>query len=402
MGHQPVSRWAALGRGHPFFPHVAQPLSVCVFVRRADHDATRPARIHYRALHGKRAEKFTQLRAVGLDDDGWWDAHARGTRPFTPAALSGWEEYLGLDALLPWGSLGFTTNRSWVTSPHPSVLQRRWAGLCGEQDPEAKALLFKETGDRRLDARVTCLLRYLSGVLGLDGVTVHDLAAYAVAVAGHTAFTEQFAEELLTPGVRLPLTRDPDLWSEAVRVGRAFLWAATYGEQGDPLDAPTAGEERVDFPPGDPRQVRYVTPIGSAVPNTLAYDEESGTLHVGPGTFTGVPPEVWNYEVGGMRIVKKWFGYRTASPTIRKTSPLDDIHVISWPREWTEELIELLSVLRRLVALGPAQQALTTSIVDSPVVTLSDLTSAGVLPPHSRVTKARRRVVLDFDTPDEP
>ncbi|MGA5325315.1 type ISP restriction/modification enzyme [Streptomyces griseoincarnatus] len=492
------------------FPHVAQPLSVCVFVRRADHDATRPARIHHRALHGKRAEKFAQLRAVGLDDDGWRDTHAQGTRPFTPAALSGWEEYVALDALFPWGSPGCKTNRSWVTSPHPSVLQRRWARLCDEQDPETKALLFKETRDRRLDTRPACLpgfphpdrtvdaeagtrppllrialrsfdrqwliadnrmldfprpdlwdslqpgqvflnqqssheidsgpalvatallpdthhfngrggrvhpvlhpdgsanvptglLRYLSGVLALDGVTVHDLAAYAVAVAGHSAFTEQFAEELLTPGVRLPLTRDPELWGEAVRVGRAFLWAATYGAWGDPPETPASGQESVDFPPGDPRQVRYVTPIGSAVPDTLTYDEESGTLRVGPGAFTGVPPEVWNYEVGGMRIVKKWFGYRKSSPTSRRTSPLDDLHVTAWPSEWSAELVDLLSVLRRLVDLAPAQQSLTTRIVNSPVVTTTDLTSAGVLPPQPRADRARRRVVLDFGRPaNEP
>lgn len=494
------------------FPHVAQPLAVCLFVRRADHDAARPARIRYRALHGKRAEKFAQLRALGLDDDGWRDTHTQGVRPFTPAALSGWEEYPALDALFPWGSPGCKTNRSWVTSPHPSVLHRRWARLGGEQDPEAKALLFKETGDRRLNARVTCLpgfphpdraiggeagtrppllrialrsfdrqwliadnrvldrprpelweslqpgqvflnqqssheidsgpalvatallpdthhfngrggrvhpvlhpdgsanvptglLRYLSGVVGLDGVTVHDLAAYAVAVAvavaGHSAFTEHFAEELLTPGVRLPLTRDPELWGEAVRVGRAFLWAATYGESGDPSDAPASGQDGVGFPSGDPRQVRYATPIGSAVPDALVYDEGNSTLHMGPGTFTGVPPGVWNYEVGGMRIVKKWFGYRKASPTSRRTSPLDDLHVTAWPSEWSAELIDLLSVLRRLVDLAPAQQALTTAIVNSPVVTITDLTSAGVLPPQPGATRARRRVVLDFGQADE-
>ncbi|MBA5221921.1 DNA methyltransferase [Streptomyces griseoaurantiacus] len=429
-------------------------------------------------------------------------------RPFTPAALSGWEEYPALDALFPWGSPGCKTNRSWVTSPHPSVLQRRWARLCGEEDLEAKAVLFKETRDRRLDTRPACLpgfphpdrtideeshsrppllrialrsfdrqwliadnrvldfarpdlweslqpgqvflnqqssheidsgpalvatallpdthhfngrggrvhsvlhpdgsanvptglLRYLSAALGLDKVTVHDLAAYAVAVAGHSAFTEQFAEELLTPGVRLPLTRDPELWSEAVRVGRAFLWAATYGSWGDPPETPVSGQEGVDFPPGDPRQVRYMTPVGSAVPDTLTYDQESGTLRVGPGTFTGVPPEVWNYEVGGMRVVKKWFGYRKASPTSRRTSPLDDVHVTSWPSEWSAELVDLLSVLRRLVDLAPAQQALTTRIVQSPVVTITDLMSAGVLPPQPRADRPRRRVVLDFDRPAE-
>ncbi|MFB9516493.1 type ISP restriction/modification enzyme [Streptomyces purpureus] len=51
------------------------------------------------------------------------------------------------------------------------------------------------------------LLAHLTTELGIPRVTVHDLAAYVVAVTGHSKFTKQFTEELLTPGVRLPLTR---------------------------------------------------------------------------------------------------------------------------------------------------------------------------------------------------
>ncbi|MFF0291368.1 type ISP restriction/modification enzyme [Streptomyces sp. NPDC005262] len=98
----------------------------------------------------------------------------------------------------------------------------------------------------------TGLLRYLAGALGLDKVTVRDLTAYAMAVAGHSAFTEYFAEELLTPGVRLPLTRDPELWSEAVRIGHEFLWAATYGESGTRPDASASDQDGVGFSRGDP------------------------------------------------------------------------------------------------------------------------------------------------------
>ncbi|MEU9097417.1 type ISP restriction/modification enzyme [Streptomyces sp. NPDC048361] len=444
---------------------------------------------------------------MSLDDGGWRDAHAGGVRPFTPATLSGWDDYPALDEVFPWGTLGITSNRSWVHSPSASVLQQRSSRLQAEEDPEAKALLFKETRDRHLGKRVvglpgfphpdrgigedprtrpprlriarrsfdrqwliadnrvldfprpdlweslqpgqvflnqqssheissgpalmatallpdthhfngrggrvhpvlhpdgsanvpTGLLRYLARALGLDELTAHDLAAYAVAIAGHSGFTERFTEELLTPGVRLPLTRDPALWSEAVRVGRAFLWAATYGDAGAPPAEHGSGRPSVAFPAGDPRQVRYETGIGSCVPDTLGYDAETATLRVGPGAFTGVPPDVWNFEVGGMNVIKKWFGYRKASPASRKTSPLDDIHVTSWPSEWTEELIDLLSVLRRLVDLAPAQQALTTKIVGAPVVTVADLTSAGVLPPQPAASRARRRVALQFGEPD--
>ncbi|MEN1889264.1 type ISP restriction/modification enzyme [Streptomyces mirabilis] len=148
--------------------------------------------------------------------------------------------------------------------------------------------------------------------------------------------------------------------------------------------------------------MKYATHIGTDVPESLTYDEERNALHVGPGVFTGVPPGVWNYEVGEMRIVRKWFGYRKASPTSRRTSPLDDIHVTSWPSTWTEELIELLSVLRRLVDLVPAQHAVTVKIVNSPVISRADLTSSGILPPQPRANRGRRRVVLEFDDPAQP
>ncbi|MEU6488375.1 type ISP restriction/modification enzyme [Streptomyces sp. NPDC046887] len=486
------------------FPHVAQPLCIGLFVRRTDHDSARPARIHHRALRGRRAEKFAQLRNVGIDDGGWRNTHTEGVRPFTPATSSGWDDFPALMDLFPWGSPGCKTNRSWVTSPSEGVLRNRWARLAGETDPEERARLFKETRDRRLGSRPaslpghphpgrvlaqdsgacppllrvalrsfdrqwmvadhrvldfprpelwealqpsqiflnqqhthvissgpalvatallpdtdhfngrggrvhpalhpdgsgnvpTGLLRHLTLVLGLSEVTVHDLAAYALGVAGHSAFTERFAEDLLTAGVRIPLTRDPELWRAAVETGGEVLWAATYGERGKAPDGPAVAGTDVGFPPGDPRQVRYMTPIGTDVPDELTYDEESHTLLVGPGAFGGVPPEVWHYEVGGMRIVRKWFGYRRASPTSRKSSPLDDVHVTAWPSLWTVELIELLSVLRRLVDLASVQRALTEKILDSPVITGADLAAAGVLPPQPKADRARRRIDLDVD-----
>ncbi|NEE24624.1 DNA methyltransferase, partial [Streptomyces sp. SID7982] len=45
------------------------------------------------------------------------------------------------------------------------------------------------------------LLSHLSRSTGTGPVSAADLAAYIVAVTAHSAFTEHFAEELLTPGV---------------------------------------------------------------------------------------------------------------------------------------------------------------------------------------------------------
>lgn len=234
------------------------------------------------------------------------------------------------------------------------------------------------------------LLTYMTHAMGGEPVTVMDLAAYTVAVTGHSAFTERFTEELLTPGVRLPLTRDPGLWRRATALGRGLLWASTYGER---FASPDAGRPSgaIEFPSGDERQVRYLTHIGSGVPEHMSYEAEAQALRVGDGTFAPVPEAVWTYHVGGMRVVNKWFGYRKAKPTSKRTSPLDDIHVESWPPEWTKELIELLSVLRRLTDLGPAQSDLLTGILAGPVATHADLMAAGVLLASETGRKPRYR-----------
>ncbi|RKN10205.1 type ISP restriction/modification enzyme [Streptomyces radicis] len=482
------------------FPGVAQPLAISIFVRRAglERGKGHRARVHYRALAGRRAEKFRQLREVGLDDGGWRDAHTRSPRPFTPRTDSGWEDFPALGDLFPWGSPGMKSNRSWVSDPSAEVLRRRWATLIRSGDPRTKAEQFKETRDRDLhtarpplpgrtarsrpigeetdaqpdlvrtalrsfdrqwliaDSRVLDfprpdlwaslqdgqiflnqqsshaiesgpavvathllpdthhfngrggrvlpllhpdgspnlplgLLPHVARSVRQDGVTATDLAAYVLAVAGHEAFTRRFAEELLTPGVRLPLSRDARLWARAVALGREMLWASTYGGRcADPDGGRRAGQ--VQFPLGDARQVRYLTPIGSRIPGQLEYDPATRTLHVGDGSFAPVPEVVWAYDVGGMRIVSKWFGYRKSSPTSKRTSPLDDLRAEHWPHEWTSELIDLLSVLRRLTDLAPAQEDLLAEILAGPVITEAELTAAGVLPIPAVARKARQPV----------
>ncbi|MEV7345865.1 type ISP restriction/modification enzyme [Streptomyces sp. NPDC093544] len=490
------------------FPGVAQPLAIYIFVRKAglERGPEHRARIHYRAVNGKRSDKFAQLKQIHLDDGGWHDTHSQGARPLTPATESGWEDFPELNDLFPWGSPGIKANRSWVSAPSAEILRRRWARLIRESDPVQKVELFKETRDLNLTDRgqplqgiasptrplveetrttphlirtalrsfdrqyliadnraldyprpdlwasrqdgqlflnqqssheigsgpavvathlipdthhfngrggrtmpllhpdgtpntPTGFLPYLARALDRASLSLDDLAAYTIAVAGHSGFTERFTEELLTPGVRLPLTLVSDLWDKAVALGREVLWTSTFGDRyAEPSAGRPAGS--VQFAPGDTRQVKYVTHIGDTLPARMRYEPESETLHVGDGTFSPVTEAVWTYDVGGMEIVKKWFGYRKASPNSKRTSPLDDIHVESWPPEWTGELIELLSLLRRLTDLAPAQAELLAGILAGPTVTQKDLQSASVLPVRPAARKARLRATGGlFDDP---
>lgn len=223
------------------------------------------------------------------------------------------------------------------------------------------------------------LLDTLAARLGRP-VSDEDLIAYFAAVAAHRGFTARFAGDLVTPGIRVPLSADPALWTEAVSIGREACWVQTYG---DAFSDWSAGRPigEIRYPAGDARRPQCPFPVDSAgLPATIHHDPTTDTLHVGTGTFTPVPAAVWEYDVGGAPVVRKWFSYRKASPGGRASSKLDAIHTDRWPFEWTVELNELLTLLRRLVELEPAQADLLDRIVAGPLITVAELTAAGVFP----------------------
>lgn len=227
-------------------------------------------------------------------------------------------------------------------------------------------------------------------------VAARDITSYVAAVAGHPAFTARFLDELQTPGVRIPLTADPDLFDQAVALGDQVIWAATYGaaaanpEQGRPADA-------IAFPFGDDRRLRNLTPIGDRLPEKITYNEHTQILQAGAGTFGPVTPRMWEYTVSGMNVIRHWFGYRKANPSGKKTSPLDDINIDHWPLEWVTELNELLTALRRITDLEPSQEALLDHIVNGPIITGPQLAMAGVKFPQTAKDRKPRSNITDGD-----
>jgi hypothetical protein len=118
----------------------------------------------------------------------------------------------------------------------------------------------------------------------------------------------------------------------------------------------------------------------AGMPERITYDETTGTLHVGEGEIGPVPPEVWNYQVSCMPVVKHWFGYRRKNPSGNRKSPLDQIVATTWTSAMTTELLELLNVLGRCVELEPAQRELLDRIAAGPLITVDDVTASAVLP----------------------
>jgi hypothetical protein len=66
----------------------------------------------------------------------------------------------------------------------------------------------------------------------------------------------------------------------------------------------------------------------------------------------------------------------------RKPSLLGDIQPDHWPHEYTSDLIDLLNVLGRLVAIEPQQAKLLDEILSGPLLDQNSLPAAGALKPQ--------------------
>jgi len=207
-------------------------------------------------------------------------------------------------------------------------------------------------------------------------VSPEDVMAYLASVMAHPAFTARFLPDLVQPGLRVPLTADPTLFAEVAELGREVIWLHTYGERffdpdnGRPKGPPRmAPDERPTIPaegaiPGAPEPL----------PETMEYDPAKRRLNIGRGFIDHVSPEMWNYEVSGKQVVRHWFSYRRRDRTRpqigdkRPPSPLDRVQPDHWLAEYTSDLIDLLNVLGRLVALEPRQADLLVRILAGPKI----------------------------------
>lgn len=230
------------------------------------------------------------------------------------------------------------------------------------------------------------LLALLSTTYGKP-VTAADVMAYVAAMLAHPAFTARFKEDLIRPGLRVPVTVEATLFDRAVTLGREVIWLHTYGDR---FADPASG--RPAAPPRMPKGQGPTIPVGgtilgapNALPDTMHHDPSTSRLHVGEGFIENVTAAVADYEVSGRNVLRQWFSYRKADrtrPVIGDRRPPSALHKIQpdhWLPEYTKDLLNLLHVLGRLVALEPAQATLLDEICAAPLLTEASLTGAGAL-----------------------
>ncbi|MBL7955957.1 MAG: N-6 DNA methylase [Flavobacteriales bacterium] len=242
------------------------------------------------------------------------------------------------------------------------------------------------------------LLVYLRKHIG-EGLGAPEVMTYIAAVAANPAYPARFQEELGTPGLRIPLTRDKELFARAVALGRRVIWLHTFGErmtddaEGRPFGPPRLPADRRPFMPAE----GAIPNIPEDMPDTIGYDESTRRLHIGKGFIENVDAAVWNYEVSGKQVLKHWFSYRKldrSRPQMgdrRPPSKLGDIQPDHWLAEYTTELINVLNILTMLVDLETEQAELLDRICASDLMTEAELKEAGALVKPQVLKKAGRK-----------
>ncbi len=122
-----------------------------------------------------------------------------------------------------------------------------------------------------------------------------------------------------------------------------------------------------------------------AMPHELDYDAGARRLKIGTGYIANVAPQVWAYEVSGKRVLSQWWSYRRkdrSKPPMgdkRPPSELSNIQPTAWLPEYTTELLAVLRVLTRLVALEPRHLALLDRVIAGPLIDADVLRATGAL-----------------------
>jgi len=197
-----------------------------------------------------------------------------------------------------------------------------------------------------------------------------DLAAYVYALLSCPGYYSKFAEALVTPGPRVPLSGSPELFKRACTLGRDLLWLHSFGQR-------CTSRTRPDEIPRHPA-ISWTEPV-KELPNSMKnvfYDPIKQELHIGTGTVSGVREEIWSFTVSGWPVVQRWIAYRTRKGHGRAaTRPglLDKIRPDRWEDDWNVELLEVLTVLTLTVDRFEEQALLLDEICQGPLIGVDKL-----------------------------
>ena len=98
-------------------------------------------------------------------------------------------------------------------------------------------------------------------------------------------------------------------------------------------------------------------------------------------------PEIWNFTISGLEVVKSWLAYRMKKRAGKSSSSLDAIRPAGW--QFDEEVLDLLWVLEATLDLLPEVTDLLNQVLASDLFVAADF-------PRPKDTERRGPSVLGF------
>ena len=197
-------------------------------------------------------------------------------------------------------------------------------------------------------------------------ITAEDLFAYVYAVLANPSYVSRFKEELQIPGPRLPITKNPVVFSQGAELGRTLIRLHTYGTR---FRSPNDGFQLSGI-------AAILSPIPSepeSYPTSFKFDSKKQLLEIGDGKVQGVTPEVWKFSISGLEALQSWLKYRMKKGAGKKSSPLDEIRPESWTQQLTDELLELLWVLESTLTIYTDLDTFVDAVLQGETFAASEL-----------------------------
>jgi len=132
-----------------------------------------------------------------------------------------------------------------------------------------------------------------------------DIFNYVYAVFHSPTYRTRYAEFLKIDFPRLPLTSDKELFKSLAAKGAELVSLHL-------MESPALDSFITSYPVG-----------GSHVVKKVRYEETTQRVYINDSQyFGGMPPEVWEFQVGGYRVCEKWLKDRAKE---KKAMTVDDI-----------------------------------------------------------------------------
>ena len=160
-----------------------------------------------------------------------------------------------------------------------------------------------------------------------------DIFNYAYAVFHSPTYRARYAEFLKIDFPRLPLTSDKGLFKALAVKGAALVSLCL-------MESPELDNLITKYPVA-----------GSNIMEKVSYDDNNQRVYINKTQyFEGVPPEVWDFHIGGYQVCQKWLKDRKGrtltydelthyqkvivalKETIRLMAEIDEI-IPGWPVE---------------------------------------------------------------------